>query len=47
MKPEEGYLKAKKVLESKFGQKHKIAMTYLDDVMKGPVFKAEDAKALN
>ena len=46
MKPEEGYPKAKKLLESKFGQKHKIAMAYVDKVANGPAIKAEDAEAL-
>lgn len=46
IKPEEGYLKAKKLLESKFGQKHKIAMAYVDKVTNGPVIKAEDDEAL-
>ena len=30
MNTEAGYLKARKLLESKFGQKHKIAMAYVD-----------------
>jgi len=30
MNAEAGYLKARKLLESKFGQKHKIAMAYVD-----------------
>ena len=46
MKPEEGYPKVKKLLESKFGQKHKIAMAYVDKVTNGPAIKVEDAKAL-
>ena len=46
MKAEDGYVKAKKLLESKFGQKHKIAMAYMDKVTNGPVIKAEDADAL-
>ena len=33
-------------MESKFGQKHKIAMAYVDKVTNGPTFKAEDAEAL-
>ena len=32
MKAEEGYVKAKKLLESEFGQTHKIAMAYEDKV---------------
>ncbi|KAL9976387.1 hypothetical protein ACROYT_G013685 [Oculina patagonica] len=46
MEPKEGYLKAKKLLESKFGQKYKIAMAYVDKVTNGPGIKAEDAEAL-
>ena len=46
MNAEAGYLKERKLLESKFGQKHKIAMVYVDKVTNGPAFKAEDAKAL-
>ena len=46
MKPKEGYLTAKKLLESKFGQKHKIAMAYVDQVTKGPPIKEEDAVSL-
>ena len=42
MEPKEGYLKAKKLLESKFGQKHKIAMAYVDQV----TIKEEDAVSL-
>ena len=46
MKAEDGYLKAKKLLESKFGQKRKIAMVYVNKVTIGPIIKAEDADAL-
>jgi len=41
-----GYLKARKLLESKFGQTHKFAMAYMTKVTNGPAIKAEDAKAL-
>ena len=34
-----GYLKARKLLESKFSQKHKIAMAYMDKVTNGPSLK--------
>ena len=44
--PEGGYLKARRLLESQFGQKHKIAMAYVDKVTNGPAIKAEDAEAL-
>ena len=46
MNAEAGYLKARKLLESKFVQKHKIAMAYVDKVTNGPAIKAEDAEAL-
>jgi len=46
MNAEAGYLKARKLLESKFGQKHKIAMAHVDKVTNGPAIKAEDAEAL-
>lgn len=46
MNAKDGYLKAKKLLESKFGQKHKIAMAHVDKVTNGPVIKAVDAEAL-
>ena len=46
MNAEGGYLKARKLLESKFAQKHKIAMDYVHTVTNGPAFKAEDAEAL-
>ena len=46
MNAEAGYLKARKLLESNFGQKHKIAMAYVDKVTNGPVIRAEDAEAL-
>ena len=46
MNAEVGYLKARKLLESKFGQKHKIAKAYLDKIMNSPAIKAKDTKAL-
>ena len=46
MEAEAGYLKARKLLESNFGQKHKIAMAYVDKVTNGAVIRAEDAEAL-
>ena len=46
MNAKAGYLKARKLLESKFGQKHKIALAYVDKVTNGPAIKAEDAEAL-
>jgi len=46
MKAEEGCTQAKKLLESKFGQKHKIAMAYVDQVTNGPRIKDEDTESL-
>ena len=46
MNAEAGYLKARKLLESNFGQKHKIAMAYVDKVTNGPFIRAEDSEAL-
>ena len=46
MKAEDGYLKTKKLLESKIGHKRKIAMVYVNKVTIGPIIKAEDADAL-
>ena len=46
LEPEEGYRKAKKLLEARFGQKHNIAMAYIDQVTNGPNIKAEDAECL-
>ena len=46
MKPKEGYLKAKKLWESKFGRKHKIPMAYVDQVTRGPPSKEEDPVCL-
>ena len=33
LNPEEGYSKAKKLLEARFGQKHNIAKAYIDQLM--------------
>ena len=46
MNAEAGFLKARKLLESNFGQKHKIAMAYVDKVTNGPFIRTEDSKAL-
>ena len=46
LNPEEGYSKAKKLLEARFGQKHNIAMAYVDQLTNGPYIKAEDAESL-
>ena len=46
MAPKEGYTKARSLLERRFGQKHKIAMACLDQVINGPRIKAEDAESL-
>ena len=39
LNPEEGYSKAKKLLEARFGQKHNIAMAYVDQLTNGPYIK--------
>jgi len=44
MNAEAGYLKAKKLLETKFSQKHKVAMAYVGKVTNSPAIKAEDAQ---
>ena len=46
LNPEEGYSKAKKLLEARFGQKQNIAMAYVDQLTNGPYIKAEDAESL-
>ena len=46
LNPEEGYSKAKKLLEARFGQKHNIEMAYVDQLTNGPYIKAEDAESL-
>lgn len=46
MKVEDGYVKVKKFLESKFGQKYKIVMVYMDKVINGLVIKVEDVDVL-
>ena len=46
MVPKEGYEKAKRLLERRFGRKHKIAMACLDQVANGPRIKGEDAESL-
>ena len=46
LNPGEGYSKAKKLLEARFGQKHNIAMAYVDQLTNGPYIKAEDAESL-
>jgi len=46
MNSEVRYPKARKLLESKFEQKHKIALAYVNKVTNGPAIKAEDAEAL-
>ena len=39
LNPGEGYSKAKKLLEARFGQKHNIAMAYVDQLTNGPYIK--------
>ena len=45
LSPEEGYSKAKKRLEARFGQKHNVAMAYVDQLTNAPYIKAEDAES--
>ena len=44
--PEEGYPRVKRLLQSRFGQRHSMAMPCLDKLTNGPSNKAEDAEAL-
>lgn len=44
--PKEGYTKARSLLKRRFGQKHKIAMPYPEEVTNGPCIKGEDAESL-
>ncbi|KAK3728346.1 hypothetical protein QZH41_002175 [Actinostola sp. cb2023] len=46
MDPNAGYSEARKLLNVKFGQRHKIAMAYVDKVVSGPIIKPEDSDAL-
>jgi hypothetical protein len=46
MNPKEGYIKARKLLDQKFGQKHKIAMAYIDRVSSAPFIKAQKTATL-
>ena len=42
----QGYAKARYLLEKKFGQRHKIAIAHIEQMTKGAVIKAEDGEAL-
>ena len=42
----QGYAKARDLLEKKFGHRHKIAMAHIEQMTKGAVIKAEDGEAL-
>lgn len=46
MAPDECYRKARDLLEQRFGQKHKIAMAYVDKVITAPPIKVDDGNAL-
>ena len=46
LNPEESYSKAKKLLKTRFGQKHNIALAYVDQLTNGPYTRAEDAESL-
>lgn len=46
MKPVDGYLKARDLLERRFGDKYKIAMAHVDKLLSLPSIKPEDADAL-
>lgn len=46
MAPNEGYKKARALLDQKFGQKHSIATAHIDQLIKGNPIKAEDGDAL-
>ena len=46
LNPEEGYIKAKKLLEVRFGQRNNIAIAYVDQLTYGPYIKAEDTESL-
>ena len=47
LNPDEGYSKAEKLLEARFGQKHNIAMAYVDQLTNGPYIRDEDAESLD
>ena len=46
MKPEEGYNKARSLLREKFGQRHKLAMAYIERVLSAEPVKSEDLGGL-
>ena len=46
MTPNEGYKKARALIEQKFGQKHSIATAHIDQLIKGNPIKSEDGDAL-
>ena len=46
MSPDEGYLEARKLLKSRYGQAYKIATAYVDRLTKGPPIGAEDGAGL-
>ncbi|KAK3745816.1 hypothetical protein QZH41_005679 [Actinostola sp. cb2023] len=46
MNTDDGYARARELLKSRYGQPFKIATAYIDKVLKTPLIKAEDARAL-
>ncbi|KAK3708822.1 hypothetical protein QZH41_007174 [Actinostola sp. cb2023] len=46
MNTDEGYARARELLKSRYGQPFKIATTYIENVLRTPLTKAEDARAL-
>ncbi|KAK3745375.1 hypothetical protein QZH41_001403 [Actinostola sp. cb2023] len=46
MNTDEGYARARELLKARYGQPFKIATAYIDNVLKTPLIKAEDARAL-
>ena len=46
MKPDEGYVEARRLLKERYGQGYKIATALVDRVINGPPVKHEDSNAL-
>lgn len=47
MDPQRGYNKAKQLLKDRFGNEHKLAVTYMDKALSWAPIKPEDGEALN
>lgn len=47
MDPQRGYNKAKQLLKERFGNEHKLAVTYMDKALNWAPIKPEDGEALN